>query len=228
MKKAAIILFVIVGVCELMSGFADFGMLHLICKPLILFSLVIYYLTSIDREHRSMAAIVAMIMSLAGDVFLMLQKEYPQFFVFGLASFLIAHVFYIFAYRQHRSESHHPDELQGVQRIRLAFPIILAGSGLVFVLYPTLGDLKIPVLLYAIVLVVMVLTALFRFGRTETKSFWMVFIGAVLFMISDSTLAINKFLMPVAHAELIVMSTYILAQYLIVEGLLNHNPKFRK
>jgi uncharacterized membrane protein YhhN len=227
MKRIAIIGFVLASAGELLASFIQSEMIHLVCKPLIMAFLGIYYWASTaNTEHRSSSVVVAILFSLAGDVQLMLQKNNELFFVFGLAAFLIAHIFYIFSYRQHRFESH-PDELQGVQRIRLAFPVILAGTGLVFVLYPVLGALKVPVVLYSIVIVVMVLNALFRYGRTGAKSYWMVFIGAVLFMISDSMIAIDKFLSPINEAEFLVMSTYIAAQFLIVEGLLDHHRKKR-
>jgi uncharacterized membrane protein YhhN len=143
------------------------------------------------------------------------------FFMLGLVSFLTSHLFYILAYQQHRDELL-TDGLQGIQRIRLAFPVILAGTGLVIVLFPVLGDLRFPVMVYALVLVLMVLNALFRYGRTNSTSFWMVFGGALLFMISDSLLAINKFLQPLPQSGLLVMTTYITAQYLLIEGLCAH------
>ena len=67
----------------------------------------------------------------------------------------------------------------------------------------------------------MVLNALFRYGRTTSASFWMVFFGALLFMASDSLLAVNKFMMPIYHAHIWIMLTYISAQFLIVDGLLH-------
>jgi uncharacterized membrane protein YhhN len=68
----------------------------------------------------------------------------------------------------------------------------------------------------------MVLNALFRFGRTNAESFWLVFSGAVLFMASDSILAIDKFLKPVTYGGFLIMLTYIAGQYLIVTGLIRH------
>jgi uncharacterized membrane protein YhhN len=49
-----------------------------------------------------------------------------------------------------------------------------------------------------------------------------VFVGALLFMLSDCLIAINKFMMPIGHAELCIMSTYMAGQFLIVRGLLEH------
>ncbi|MFM8914325.1 MAG: lysoplasmalogenase family protein, partial [Flammeovirgaceae bacterium] len=66
------------------------------------------------------------------------------------------------------------------------------------------------------------ITALFRYGRTTSKSFTYVMMGALLFMTSDSLLAINKFLNPLPLSGISIMLTYCLAQYLIVEGIIAH------
>lgn len=216
MKKLVLFLFVASSVSTLLSGFLELKWLQYTSKPMIMISLVAYYLVSANSS-RSMLVVVAMVFSLAGDVFL-LDKS---FFIPGLIAFLFAHLAYIFAYRQHRSEdSNH--SLAGVHIVRLIFPVILAGTGLVIILYPSLNELKIPVIIYASVIALMVITALFRYGRTSSTSFWMVFLGAVLFMISDSILAINKFLSPVALASFWIMLTYTSAQFLIMKGLLKH------
>ena len=77
--------------------------------------------------------------------------------------------------RQHRIGEH--------QKIRFSFPIILAGTGLIVVLYPSLGSLKIPVVTYALVLIVMVLNSVFRYGRTSSVSFGSVFLGSIFFYV---------------------------------------------
>jgi uncharacterized membrane protein YhhN len=73
----------------------------------------------------------------------------------------------------------------------------------------------------------MAMQALFRYGYTSAPSFaFWCFAGAISFMISDSLLAINKFMQPLAiYAGLAIMLTYLLAQYLIVEGVLKHEVK---
>jgi uncharacterized membrane protein YhhN len=190
-------------------------------KPVIMLTLGLYYLASVAKEERSMLVVLAVLFCCGGDTFLMLQHINSSFFIFGLVSFLIAHVLYTLSYRNHAHETDE-NELQGIQKIRFAFPIVLAGTGLIIVLYPVLGDLRFPVIVYALILVIMVLNALFRYGRTTYKSFWMVFTGAVLFMVSDALLAVNRFLEPVEAGTFWVMFTYISAQFLIVEGLIVH------
>jgi uncharacterized membrane protein YhhN len=62
--------------------------------------------------------------------------------------------------------------------------------------------------------------ALNRFKTVPSKSFYFVFIGSVLFVISDSIIAIDKFLVSVPNDRLLIMATYIAAQFLIMKGLL--------
>jgi uncharacterized membrane protein YhhN len=144
-----------------------------------------------------------------------------MFFILGLVSFLIGHLLYILAYRELRWS----DKAKGLlmpQKLRVSFPVALAGTGLIVVLLPTLGGLMIPVMVYAIVLMGMVMASFFRYGRTTLASFWLVTAGALFFMASDSILAINKFHTPFELAGPVIMLTYILGQYLIVEGVVRH------
>lgn len=148
----------------------------------------------------------------------------PLYFMVGLGSFLVAHILYALVYGRMRWASG-GDSLHKVHRLRMAFPVVLAGTGLIVILYPSLGELRIPVVIYALVLMVMVINALFRYQQTTFSSFFMVTAGAVFFMISDSVLAINKFLEPVPGAGVWIMGTYVLAQFLIIQGLLRHSPQ---
>lgn len=219
MKKISLIAFILVSTAELLAITADVEYLHVASKPLIMITLGFYYWFSTERSSPSTTVLLAIVFSFLGDTILLFEQRAAQYFVLGVASFLLAHLFYIFAYRQHRNDEV-TTALQGVQRIRFAFPIILAVSGLLIILYPRLGALKVPVIVYCFVIVMMVLSALFRYGRTSSQSFRMVFGGALLFMISDALLATNKFLQPLSHAAFLIMITYIVAQFMIIQGLL--------
>jgi uncharacterized membrane protein YhhN len=222
MKKVTIVFFLIVSAGEIVSSLAHHEFLHMVCKPLIMIFLGAYYWLNVHPQDRSNVVMMAISFSFLGDTLLLFGDEGEVYFMGGLVAFLLAHLFYIFAYRQHRNENLH-NALQSIQRLRLAFPIVLAGTGLLIILYPTLGSLRIPVIVYTIVILMMVLNALFRYGRTSRLSFWMVFGGAVLFMISDSILAINKFHSALFHAPILIMIPYITAQFLIVRGLIAHS-----
>ncbi|MBL7862111.1 MAG: lysoplasmalogenase [Cyclobacteriaceae bacterium] len=220
MKQVPFYLFIIIGAIHLAAVTFGLESVSLLSKPLIMMTLAGYYWAQTTKSDYLF--ITAMLFCWAGDVLLMYQQA-EIFFMLGLTSFLIGHMLYIFAYRKFRFRKS-INTLLPTQRIRYALPIILAGTGLVTVLYPFLGSLKVPVMIYALVITIMTLQALFRFGFTNTRSFAFILIGALLFMTSDSLLAVNKFMTPWPFASLSIMATYIAAQFLIVEGVLAH-PK---
>ena len=221
-RDLPVLIFAVGASAELGTAIFDYPGHSLIFKPLIMIGLMAHYW--VMSPARSRLFLVALFFCWLGDVFLIFQSTDPLFFIGGLASFLVGHIVYIFCYRQLQIIPS-SKELLGSQKVRFAFPIILAGTGLVTILYPLLGALRIPVMIYAWAITLMALTALFRYGRTNSTSFLLIFIGAVLFMVSDSLLAINKFHHAFSAAGALVMLTYSVAQFLIVEGALAHERK---
>jgi len=216
------ILFFIFALAEVTAQIFNLPKLHWVAKPLLVVLLAAYYRQGVPAVHK--AFLFALAFCWLGDILLMFDHDHALFFMAGLGSFLIAHLLLIFSYRQLLLAD---DNFQGTQRVRLSFPILLAGSGLVVILYPRLNELKIPVMVYALVLTLMVVQSIFRLGRTNAMSFWLVFFGAVFFMLSDALLAINKFYQPIRFAGVWVMITYIAALYLIVNGVIAHDEKLR-
>jgi uncharacterized membrane protein YhhN len=221
MKKVSIVLFGVAAILEVVCQLYALEQLHHFVKPSLMVLLGLHYFTCVPSSERSNLVLGAIFFSFLGDSFLLYDHKNELYFMLGLGSFLLAHLAYIFAFRQHRNENE-GDQLHTVQTVRMAFPVILAATGLVVVLYPHLGALKFPVIVYAFVLMLMVLNSLFRYGRTSATSFSLAFGGAVLFMISDSLLAINKFLQPFELGGVLIMITYMGGQYLIVKGMMRH------
>ena len=88
-------------------------------------------------------------------------------------------------------------------------------------LFPHLdGVLKPAVLIYVLAILSMSSMALNRLGNGHPISFTLVFAGSLLFVASDTMIAINRFLVSIPFEGLLIMSTYIGAQYLIMRGLL--------
>ncbi len=193
-----------------------------ITKPFIISALMVYFLFSTtSRSSLFYLTLAALLMSWLGDMFLMFDDQNATFFIYGLVSFLLAHVIYIFSYRKAKNDTA-SNPLLSSQKLRHGSTLVLAGIALIYVLEPGLGEMKIPVMVYASVIVVMTITALLRYGYSSIQSFSLVFGGAIMFMISDSLLAVNKFLNPFAYAGFWIMATYCLAQFLIVKGIINH------
>lgn len=215
MKKIVLTIFAALAIVDLVAVTFNIALVNAVVKPLLVPVLAIYYLSA--TKQKNFLFLSALFFCWLGDVLLMLHGE--LYFMTGLIAFLTGHVLYIVCYRRFRNNG---IGLNGPQRIRYALPIVLAGTGLVTVLFPYLGSLQIPVMVYALVITLMSLQALFRYGHTRKLSFLLVFCGAISFMISDSLLAINKFMQPLPLSGLAIMLTYLLAQYLIVEGVLKH------
>jgi uncharacterized membrane protein YhhN len=220
-KSYAIFCFCAASICELFSNVSSTPHWYQYTKPFIMPSLGIYYFLSVKWNSTSALVLAAILFSFLGDSFLMYEAKNEIYFMLGLGSFLLAHIFYVIAYPRHREEMEN-DQLANVHIVRMAIPVLMAGTGLIVILYPALGELRVPVVIYALVLMFMVLQAIFRYRKTTTKSFVMVFAGALLFMISDSLLAVNKFIQPIQGGDFFIMSTYILAQLLIIQGLIFH------
>ncbi|NJN41978.1 MAG: lysoplasmalogenase [Flammeovirgaceae bacterium] len=217
-NKLFLISFLLISLVEITSLLMGWQEMHFVAKPLLIPLLIGYYLSK--SSNGSKLFVVALLFCWAGDSLLLFQEWDQYFFLGGLVAFLIGHITYIIVYKRFQVAGQ--DGLLGPQKIRYSLPILLTGTGLITILFPGLDSMAIPVILYSCVLMIMVLTALFRFGRTSSKSFWMVFAGAILFMLSDSLIAINKFYFSFADADVQIMITYILAQYFIVEGITQH------
>lgn len=146
--------------------------------------------------------VFAMVLSLSGDIFLMLPKDR---FLQGLLSFLAAHLVLIFSFA--------PD-LTGLTWW-VALGVFLAASGMYRVLAPHLGRMKLPVTVYITVIGLMVWFGCERWLGTGSVSGALAGSGAILFMASDSVLGLNRFRAGFRSADLIVLSTYWLSLWLI-------------
>lgn len=151
--------------------------------------------------------LTGLIFSFFGDLFLLIKWG----FLPGLGSFLLAHLYYIFCFAKMTVRKHLP---------LLAAGLLVYVVALIFYLFPYLKEMKIPVIIYGVVIAAMLYFAV----RTTNKN---LIIGAVLFVISDSVLAINLFVKETTVLSMIVMITYISAQWFLVKGLLSNSKKMK-
>ena len=211
-KSKYLALYVISTALLVVAILFDQSTLYLVTKPLLMISLLGYFISaSSGYPTWRIYVVIALLFSLAGDVLMM----FSSMFIGGLASFLIAHVCYIAAYLK-----------TGADRGRLS-PVditkfVILGIVMTWLLYTRLNGMLIPVLLYTLVLVTMGLLAHKRRGATYTTSFRLASTGASLFVISDCLIAINRFVFEIPAGHILIMSTYIVAQYLIIQGLIKH------
>jgi hypothetical protein len=194
-----------------------------VCKPLMLIVLSVWFFFNSRRVGDRFTLLIqaGLLFSLIGDVALMFEHVDEFNFLLGLAAFLLAQVCYTLAF------AHNVSAVGGTQgillSIALAIGFVLYGSVFALDIQPHLDEmLVIPVLVYAATITLMGVAAAFRYRRTYPRSFWLVLLGAVFFIASDSLLATDRFVRPIAHGELLVMMTYALAQFLIAAGALIH------
>jgi uncharacterized membrane protein YhhN len=154
------------------------------------------------------AIIAGLVFSLAGDIFLMLPGDR---FVQGLVSFLLAHLCYIAAFTFEAGAA----SVTAERRLLYAVPFLLYGGLMLRVLLPGTGRMLWPVIVYMVVIIWMAWQALNRWAGTGQEGSGHAFSGALLFVVSDSILALNRFRRPFPSAQTYVMSTYFMAQWLI-------------
>jgi sterol desaturase/sphingolipid hydroxylase (fatty acid hydroxylase superfamily)/uncharacterized membrane protein YhhN len=181
--------------------------IHRILKPLVMVIAVAFVL---HRGKVRWLLVAALVFSLAGDVLL------PGRFIPGLVSFLVAHSCYIALFRQ--------DAPWFASRKALACTLG-AAVAMYAILFPSLAPvLKVAVACYAVVIACMAAQAIGRATVLNGAHSVGVAIGAVVFMLSDSILAINKFAIAIPMQEFWVLATYYAAQILIVRNAVSRAP----
>lgn len=213
MAKSLIIqpLFWFVSVLHVLGLVFENEQLRVITKPFIILLLIVLYLASINE--RSKLYILALVFSLLGDVLLMWSGEI--FFILGLISFLLAHLTFIKIIISSKIKK---TTIKSLLKSIIPFGVFLVL--LQSVLFPHLDEMKIPVIIYGTVISIFGITASIRYLEQRNKQTLLLLIGAIVFAISDSVLAINKFYYSAHFLEITVMITYILAQYLIFRSMI--------
>ncbi len=178
-----------------------------IFKPLtMVFILLIAIMQGEAAPFYKYAVIAGLACALVGDILLML----PDHFVAGLAAFLIAHLFYITAFTLGMG--------LGGSWWSLALLAVYGGAVYRF-LAPALGPLKTPVSIYMAVILIMTWQAWTRWSYTGQINALLAFIGAILFVISDSVLAADRFRGPYLWARALNLTTYFAAQWLLARSI---------
>ncbi len=174
-------------------------------KPLttLLVLLIAGLSAGVHGPRYQVAIVLGLACSLLGDVLLMLPGDR---FLPGLVSFLVAHLAYLAAFA-----TGVPPGAAPAITIPLALVLIL----LVRFLWAGAGRLRLPVLLYAATIFMMVLQALGRALALSTPGATLAATGATLFMTSDAILAVNRFRRPLPIAQVLIMVSYVAAQTLI-------------
>ena len=181
-------------------------------KPLLVPVLLLSFYTSVKNKG-NYKIIGALVFSTMGDILLIFEGR--PFFILGLLSFLLAHVLFVLIFRSRAGT------------IKLDFYTVVCSLFILSYyfffmkfLWPHLGAMRIPVLAYAFVISGMLWMAL-QLLRSPSSLRGHIVLGALFFVVSDSLLSIQLFYSSFELAHFYVMLTYLLAQLLLVYGILN-------
>ena len=187
-----------------------------ITKTLIIPSILLFYAVSTTEINGLI--VVGLIFGWCGDI-LLLRPKVEMRFLGGMVSFMLGHILYIFAFfKQIRGEG----IVIPYFLMYLAF-LVLYSLVLIFKLMPSLGDMKIPVIVYCGVIVVMSLGGYLILASSSGLFLGnpvLVFIGSLIFIISDSLYAWVSFKNNFKHGYALVILTYSLAQIFIASGFI--------
>lgn len=194
------------------AEYLNFPVYIYIFKPLATTSIFLIAFLSIGGyfSKYGVAILLGLLFSLGGDVFLMLPMD---LFIAGLISFLIGHLFYIFAFTAGRQ----------VKLSKTGLPFLIFAILIYSLLFPNLEEMKLPVLAYVVVILIMGWQAFERWNFSKNTFTLLAFAGAVLFIFSDFILALNKFREPFIIARALNLSTYFIAQWMIALSVMQNN-----
>lgn len=159
--------------------------------------------------------VCALLFSMTGDVLL---AQSDHYFLFGLAAFFTAHIFYLLCLLplEKNTASHKSNVLILTGYLGYAF-------GILSLVWAGLGTLTLPVLGYLLVLLTMSVATWHSQGRNS----WLI-AGGLLFVLSDSLLGLNQFHHSIPQAHTLIMLTYYSAQFALVRGFMQKIPRFHK
>ena len=214
-KILPLIAFMLFCLIDFFGIYLDKQMMVGFAKPMLMITLFWYYYSNAKKLNKYF--VLGLFFSFLGDILLLGAGE--MYFVFGLLFFLIAHVFYIIIVLK-IIQITKPKEF-----IIASVPFLLLFLVLMNVLYAGLGSMKIPVIIYAMTISFFGIVSLILYLQAKTKISLLLLVGVLTFIASDTILALNLFYKKQSFYPLLIMMTYVLAQYLICRFVLKLNQQ---
>jgi len=215
-----LVLFFVLAIIEVYGEFkVNYKIIYAI-KPILIPMLILFYIFGVIEATGGITninwlIIVALIGGMFGDIFLMLRDE-EKWFLFGMVAFLINQIFYIISFF-----------LSITSYVAFnPWVLFLLGPTLLILLFTVprflnkSGEMKIPVLVYMAAILLMHISALIRLSTVQGLASILIFVGSISFIFSDSCIAVNKWAGEFTNARLIIMTTYLMAQFYITLGVL--------
>ncbi|UCC20277.1 MAG: lysoplasmalogenase [Promethearchaeota archaeon] len=214
-----LILFFIIVIIELYGESKDNTKIFYASKPLAMPLLILFYIfgviNGVGVERIDWLIVVALIGGMTGDILLMLKNQ-EKWFLFGMIGFLINQIFYIISFFIGVGDI----TTFNIWALFLFSPVILIIAFTVPRFIKKTEDLKIPVLVYMGAILLMHVATVVRIAAIQEISTIFIYFGSILFVFSDSILAMIKWEGEFKHGRLINLTTYFLAQFYITLGAL--------
>lgn len=201
----AIVVYIIIVLFDLYAVQVKDKSLEFIVKPLLMPTLALFYVFSVKKVN--FWALSAIFFSFWGDVMLLFDEKY---FVFGLGSFLVAHILYIKLVSTFINK-----RLSLGVYLKAILPFVLFFVGILLLIYENLNEMLVPVLFYGIAIAGFGMMALVNYQEERTNVNLLLLLGAIIFIISDSFIALNLFHSPKHFYNIMIMLLYALSQFLI-------------
>ncbi|MBI1289042.1 MAG: hypothetical protein GC178_15850 [Flavobacteriales bacterium] len=209
----------------LLSVILEIQWLHYATKPLFMIILMVYHQKQWNGKASLFSKLVqfGLFFSWIGDIALMIDEKYPILFVVGLASFLVAHLGYATAFLSNIKGSEKPFNVGWSAIVAVPF-FLFTGVFFYYIKSGLPDDLFIPVLAYTIVISIMGITSAWRKGHVNLKTYNWILIGAILFILSDCVIAVNKFVVDFDYDAILNMTLYLTGQFMITVGAIYYLP----
>lgn len=192
-------------------------------KPLLMLVLSSWFFFSSRRvgDRFTLMVQAGLFFSLIGDIATLFTHVDDFNFIIGMGAYFLAMLCYVVAFILNISEVPGMEGL--LVAVLIAFGIGTYGFFYAWDLMPHVEEgLGPPVMAYVAGMVLMGMAAAFRFRRTFPNSFWLVMVGVLLLIASDSILAWDRFRQPLKWAPLAVLASYAVGQVLVAGGALAH------
>lgn len=207
-----IFLYILFAILYVYSGYKGKKIMEYYSKPFLMPLLALIYVLFVFSINKYF--IIAVLLGFLGDFLLMFKGS--KFFISGLFSFLLGHIFYSIVFIS---------SITNIGDLSLSFYLVLApyliyGISIYLALHKYLGNMKIAVIVYIIGIIGTSFTTLMYAWSNETFIYWLPFVGSLFFILSDSILSIKVFRKEIKKGDFWVGITYIIAQTLIVIGVI--------
>ena len=211
-----LVVFVVVCLAHLAAEAVRSQPGRLVTKPLLMPALAWYYTASAAQPNSVLLAALAC--GWLGDVFLMIPDpaRTRRYFKPGLVAFLAGHLLYAAVFAAYLPQaSNVPSWGWGALIVFLAVGAV--GYRLIV---PHAGKLRPAIVAYIVIIVLMGASTVLPLGTVNTAGALTAMAGALLFMLSDTVNAYNRFVREIPGERLYTMSTYLGGQFLLVQGYL--------